>query len=306
MLGACSDAAIEVRGLTKSYGTLPVLRGVDLRVNAGEIVALLGPNGAGKTTTVEILEGFLNRDGGSVRVLGQDPARAGRILRARVGIVLQTCGFDPFLTVVEALLQRVRWYPRSRDVEEVLDLVDLTEQRNQPIVRLSGGQQRRLDFALALAGDPELLFLDEPTTGFDPAARRSAWEVIRRLRAAGTSVLLTTHYLDEASARADRVAVLVGGQIIADGPPESLGDARSLKPLIGFTAPAETDLSDLPGWARPDESQRVTIESDDLTETLYRLTAWARSHQVELTDLRIDRPSLEDIYLDLIGANADA
>jgi len=295
-----------VKGLSKAYGSLPVLTGVDLRVEAGEIVALLGPNGAGKTTTVEILEGFRGRDVGTVRVLGRDPATASEDLRARLGIVLQACGFDPFLTIREALVQRARWYPRFREVDEVLDLVGLSDQRDQRIARLSGGQQRRLDFGLALVGDPELLFLDEPTTGFDPEARRDCWAVVRRLREAGTSILLTTHYLDEANALADRVAVLAGGRVIADGPPSALAAAHRVTPLIRFTLPAGTSHSDLPVKAESDGSRLVSLPAEDLTQTLYALTQWAHSKGHALTDLSVDRPSLEDAYLALIGGQADA
>src|SRR4051795_8665977 len=217
--------AIEVSGLRKAYGTQEALRGVDFTVRRGEVFGLLGPNGAGKTTTVEVLEGYRERDGGSVRVLGRDPGRHSSELLARVGIVLQSCGTYPYLTVRETLAHWATLYPAPRDVEEVLALAGLAEAAERRTRALSGGQRRRLDFALALVGDPELIFLDEPTTGFDPAARRAAWEVVRTLRELGKTVVLTTHYLDEAQALADRVAILQNGLIVAEGEPSRLGSA---------------------------------------------------------------------------------
>src|SRR6188472_1438286 len=219
--------AIAVSGLRKAYGSQEALRGVDFTVDRGEVFGLLGPNGAGKTTTVEVLEGYRGRDGGEVRVLGRDPGERSAELRARVGIVLQSCGTYPHLTVRETVSHWATFYPAPRDVDEVLALAGLDEAAERRARVLSGGQRRRLDFALALVGDPELIFLDEPTTGFDPAARRAAWDVVRALRDLGKTVLLTTHYLDEAQALADRVAILQDGRIVADGPPERLGPASN-------------------------------------------------------------------------------
>ena len=213
--------AVSVRGLTKSYADVPAVRGVDLEITRGEVFALLGPNGAGKTTTVEILEGFRARDGGKVSVLGFDPGRQRSRLKGRIGIVLQSTGVDRYLTVAETIAMYSGYYPHPRPVDEVIDLVGLEDKRNSRVVKLSGGQQRRLDVAIALAGDPELLFLDEPTTGFDPSARHEAWEVVKNLAALGKTVLLTTHYMDEAQYLADRVAVIAAGRIVAEGTPDA-------------------------------------------------------------------------------------
>ena len=295
---------VEAQGLTKRYGTAWALRGVDLRLGEGEILGLLGPNGAGKTTTVEILEGFVGRDSGRVEVLGLDPVDARQELLAQVGIVLQSCGFDPFLTVAETLRQRSRWYPAPRTVEEVLALVGLEEQQDSKAQILSGGQQRRFDFALALIGDPKVLFLDEPTTGFDPSARRSAWDVILALRSLGTSVLLTTHYLDEASALADRVAVLVDGQVIAEGPPETIDGEHRAHAQIRFEFPG-ANVSHLPVEGRIDGAGVVTIDAPGLIATLHAVTSWARRERLMLDDLEIIRSSLEDAYISLIGGQAN-
>jgi ABC-2 type transport system ATP-binding protein len=216
-------AAIEVRGLRKSYGQLEAVRGIDLRIAAGEVFALLGPNGAGKTTTAEILEGHRTRSAGEVAVLGHDPARGERALRQRIGIVLQSTGVEEYLTVREVVALHGGYYPHPRDVDEVVGLVGLTEQADRRVRKLSGGQRRRLDLALALAGDPELLFLDEPTTGFDPSARRQAWDVLRDLTRLGKTIFLTTHFMDEAQLLADRVAVIANGSIVAEGTPRTIG-----------------------------------------------------------------------------------
>jgi ABC-2 type transport system ATP-binding protein len=275
-------AAIEVRGLSKSYGDVEAVRGIDLTVERGQIFALLGPNGAGKTTTVEILEGYRSRDGGTVKVLGYDPGRQRQRLKSQIGIVLQSTGVDRYLSVAETVAMYAGFYPHPRPVDEVIDLVGLAAKRDTRVLKLSGGQQRRLDVAIALAGNPDLLFLDEPTTGFDPSARHEAWEVVKNLAALGKTVLLTTHYMDEAQYLADQVAVISGGRIVAEG---------------GATPPA--DLSAPPG---PDGL--IELAPDDLTAALHRLTGWALEQHVELNGLEVIRPSLEDVYLQLTGGSA--
>ena len=277
-------AAIEVRGLHKSYGDLKAVRGIDFAVRRGEIFGLLGPNGAGKTTTVEILEGYRERTSGSVSVLGFDPQRRDRELRARVGIVLQSCGIYDHITVREALAHWASFYPRPRDVDEVIELAGLGEKRDTRTRSLSGGQRRRLDFALALIGDPELIFLDEPTTGFDPAARRSAWEVVRSLRALGKTVLLTTHYLEEAQALADRVAIIKDGLILAEGSPSELGVGGASRYQVAY---------------RNGDGTEKTHETDDPTTLLAELTTAAIARGERLDGLSVTRPSLEDVYLEL-------
>jgi len=274
--------AIEVRGLRKRYGDFDAVRGVDFDVRPGEVFGLLGPNGAGKTTTVEILEGYRERSEGSVSVLGDDPQRRGPALRRRVGIVLQSCGMYPHITVREALEHWAGLYPRPRDVDEVIDLAGLRAAEHQRTRRLSGGQLRRLDFALALVGDPELIFLDEPTTGFDPAARRAAWDTVRSLARLGKTILLTTHYLDEAQALADRVAIIKDGRILAEGAPDELGSAAARYRVR---------------WRSGDDwHEQIT---DDPTTLLHQLTAEALARGERLEDLSVSRPSLEEIYLEL-------
>jgi ABC-2 type transport system ATP-binding protein len=281
MMGVMTSAvpAIQVTGLSKAYGSQAALRGVDFTVARGEVFGLLGPNGAGKTTCVEVLEGYRERDSGEVLVLGQDPGA--RDLRARVGIVLQSCGTYPHLTVRETITHFAGLYPHPRPVDEVLALAGLNDCADRRARTLSGGQARRLDFALALAGDPELIFLDEPTTGFDPAARRAAWDVIRTLKALGKTVVLTTHYLDEAQALADRVAILQDGQILAEGAPDQLGAARYRVAWRGADGTLE---------------ERFT---EDPTALLATLTASALERGERLEDLSVTRPSLEDVYLEL-------
>jgi ABC-2 type transport system ATP-binding protein len=276
--------AIEVSGLRKSYGEQEALRGVDFTVARGEVFGLLGPNGAGKTTTVEVLEGYRERDGGEVRVLGRDPSSSE--LRARVGIVLQSCGTYPYLTVRETVAHWATLYPAPRDVGEVLALAGLGECADRRARILSGGQRRRLDFALALVGDPELIFLDEPTTGFDPAARRAAWDVVRALQALGKTIVLTTHYLEEAQALADRVAILRDGLILAEGPPGELGASR-----YRVT------------WRDADGSL-VERFTEDPTALLHELTGAALARGEHLDELSVTRPSLEDVYLQLTEAVA--
>jgi len=280
---------IRVRGLRKAYGDLVAVDGVDLDVAAGEIFALLGPNGAGKTTTVEILEGYRARTSGHVSVLGHDPAARDPDLRARVGIVLQASGIYQYLTVRESVAHWAGFYPAPRDVDEVIGIVGLEESVDQRANKLSGGQKRRLDLALALVGDPELVFLDEPTTGFDPAARRNAWSTVRSLRDLGKTVLLTTHYLDEAQALADRVAIIKDGRILAEGPPASLG-AGAGRSLVSY---------------RTADGRPHTHETDDATTLLHELTAAALARGERLEDLTVTRPSLEEVYLELT-AEAEA
>jgi ABC-2 type transport system ATP-binding protein len=294
------EDAVSVRGLTKSYGSVRALNGVDLRIGTGEVFALLGPNGAGKTTTVEILEGYRRRDDGDVSVLGLDPGRQRARLKRRIGIVLQSTGVDRYLTVAETVAMYAGYYPAPRPVDEVVELVGLAGQRNTRVLRLSGGQQRRLDMAAALAGDPDLLFLDEPTTGFDPSARQEAWEVVRNLSALGKTVLLTTHYMDEAQSLADRVAVIAGGRIVAEGTPETLGGRDLARAIVRYRPPAgATPPADLLG--EPDGDGYVRFAADDLTRSLHRLTGWAVEAGIQLDDLQIVRPSLEDTYLRLIS-----
>ena len=274
--------AISVRDLRKSYGALEAVRGVSFEVQRGEVFGLLGPNGAGKTTTVEILEGYRKRDGGSVEVLGADPAAAGGDWRERIGVVLQSSAMYETLSVAEMLRLFAGYYERSRPVDEVVELVGLREQRDQIVRRLSGGQRRRLDLGLALVGDPELIFLDEPTTGFDPHARRQAWETLRSLRSLGKTIVLTTHYLDEAEQLADRVAVLRRGEIVAVGPPAD---------LIGATPATEIRYRE--------NGREVVLETDSPTRVLNELTAKALAANRELEGLVVRRPSLEEVYLTL-------
>jgi ABC-2 type transport system ATP-binding protein len=296
-------SVVEVQGLRKSYDDLEAVRGVDLTVEVGEVFALLGPNGAGKTTIVEILEGFRDRTAGEVRVLGHDPAKRERDLRRRIGIVLQSTGVDPYLTVRETVALYAAYYPQSRDVDEVVEVVGLTEKRDARVIKLSGGQQRRLDVAIALAGDPELLFLDEPTTGFDPGARRNAWEIVRNLTGLGKTVLLTTHYMDEAQALANRVAVIAKGEIVAEGPPSTLGGRDVARTRIRFRAPDNAELPpSMAAWERSGDGHELFV--DDPVRALHELTGWALERGVELEGLEISRPSLEDVYLHLTGGEA--
>jgi ABC-2 type transport system ATP-binding protein len=297
-----AEPAIEVRGLRKSYDDFQAVRGIDLRVERGEVFAFLGPNGAGKTTTVEILEGYRERSGGEVRVLGEDPQGAGRDWRSRIGIVLQECRMEPALTVRETLRLHAGYYPSPRDVDETIELVGLTAKAGERAGRLSGGQQRRLDVGLALIGDAELLFLDEPTTGFDPSARRQAWEVIASLGELGKTVFLTTHYMDEAQFLANRVAVLAAGEIVAEGTPDEIGGRADAGSVIRFAAPPGFDPSALPpeaGQARAGAGGVVEIATGDPVRAANALTGWALENGVELAGFEVRRPTLEDAYLDL-------
>jgi ABC-2 type transport system ATP-binding protein len=294
------DPAVRVRGLVKSYGLVQAVRGIDLDIMSGEIFALLGPNGAGKTTTVEILEGYRRRDGGEVTVLGWDPGRERKRMLPRVGIVLQKTGIDRYLTVIETVQLYASYYPRPRSPDEVVDLVGLTAKRNSRVTKLSGGQARRLDVAVALAGDPDLLFLDEPTTGFDPSARREAWEVIKNLASLGKTVLLTTHYMDEAQYLADRVAVIAAGRIVAEGPPATLGERDVAGAQIRYRLPDGVAPPD--GLAGPpDPDGFLVVTSTEPVRDLYRLTGWAVENGIPLDGLEVTRPSLEDVYLTLTG-----
>ena len=299
--------AIEVAGLRKSYGSVQAVRDVSFSVRRGEIVALLGPNGAGKTTTLEILEGFRARDGGAADVLGHDPGdrASARELRERTGLVLQDIAVEPYLTVRETLARQAGYYRAPKGVPEVIDLVGLAGLERRKVRALSGGQKRRLDLALGLIGDPELLYLDEPTTGFDPAARRGAWELVRQLRAAGTTILLTTHDMAEAQALADRVVLLSGGAVLAEGPPARLGGQDVDRARITFRLPAGHPTGDLPIPA-DSHGDALVIETADATRDLHRLTSWAMRHDVVLSALTVDRPSLEDTYLELTSAGLES
>ena len=288
---------IEVRGLRKAYAEVEAVRGIDLEVERGEVFAFLGPNGAGKTTTVEILEGYRRRSAGEVAVLGVDPAHPSREWRARVGIVLQSAKPDPYLTVRETVAEYAGYYPSPRPVEETIDRVGLSENADKRVGKLSGGQQRRLDVALALIGDPELVFLDEPTTGFDPSARRNAWQLISGLRDLGKTVFLTTHYMDEAQELADRVAIIRKGEIVAQGSPGELG-GRDLRCEIRFGLPAGVSPADLPVEARVEDGRAMVVTERPL-QPLNALTGWALERGYELPDLEVERPSLEDVYLEL-------
>ncbi len=304
VVAADVDIAITVRGLTKSYGKVEALRGVDFEVRRGQVLALLGPNGAGKTTAVEILEGYRKREGGEVSVFGVDPERRLRSLRARVGIVLQECAVDPYLTVAEAVTQRAGLYPEPRPVDEVIDLVGLEAKARARVKLLSGGQQRRPDLGLALVGNPELIFLDEPTTGFDPSARREAWDVVRGLCAEGRTVVLTTHYMDEAQALADAVTVIANGRVVASGSPDTLGGRDHGMTTVRFVLPAGVSVGELPlpeGVEPQRRGEFVEFRIAEPTEVLHALTGWAVRRGEVLSGLAVVRPSLEDVYLALTG-----
>ena len=290
--------AIVVDGLRKSYGAVEAVRGVSFVVEEGEVFGLLGPNGAGKTTTIEILEGYRKRDAGEVTVLGIDPHTGGRKLRERVGLVLQEAAVPPMLSVIELVELYRGYYPAPRPAAEIIELVGLTEKTHERVRKLSGGQQRRLDVALGLVGDPELIFLDEPTTGFDPSARRAAWEVVRNMRTLGKTIVLTTHYMDEAQYLADRICVMAAGKIVAQGTPETLRAGTEQLTHIRFELPDGVDAGAFGIPARREDGV-VIIETDHPTRTLKDLTTWAVAQGLELPNLEVTRPSLEDVYLEL-------
>ena len=299
-----TEPAIEVRGLRKSYGQVEAVRGIDLSVSKGEVFALLGPNGAGKTTTVEILEGHRDRSAGDVSVLGYDPGRNDRALKRRIGIVLQSTSVEPYLSVEETINLFRGYYPHPLPLEQILEAIGLREQRRTRVKRLSGGQQRRLDVAIGLAGDPELLFLDEPTTGFDPSARRGAWEMIRNLQSLDKTILLTTHYMDEAEHLADRVAIMVDGEIVAEGPPSDLSQ-RDGSVTIGFRIDSGSGaLPEDLGAEQTGNSGRYTITTSTPTRSLHQLTGWAVEQGIELQELSVSRPSLEDLFIELANPQA--
>jgi ABC-2 type transport system ATP-binding protein len=293
------SAAIKVRGLAKAYGENRAVDGIDIDVETGEVVAILGPNGAGKTTTVEILEGFRHRDSGDVEVLGLDPATAGKEIRNRIGIVLQQSGIEEELTVREVLDHQRMPFPTPMDTSALLEKVGLTAKADARTKHLSGGQRRRLDLAMALIGNPSLLFLDEPTTGFDPVARRQSWDTIGELAASGTTVLLTTHYLDEAQHLADRVYVIAAGKVVADGTPDDLGGRADRPATISFNVTSD-QAAHL--GVQPVDGL-VTLSTSDTTGDLHRLLSRAVSGGIELSNLEVRRPTLEETYFELVGAN---
>ncbi|HEY6145975.1 MAG TPA: ABC transporter ATP-binding protein [Solirubrobacterales bacterium] len=284
-----SDPVISIKGLRMSYGSTEAVRGIDLDVHRGEVFAFLGPNGAGKTTTVEILEGYRRRTGGEVEVLGEDPQRAGREWRERIGIVLQSGRLDPYLTVRESLDLYAGYFRAPLPTADVIGLIGLEGKADERTSRLSGGQQRRLDVGMALVGDPELLFLDEPTTGFDPSARRQAWDVIAGLRDLGKTVFLTTHYMDEAQRLADRVTIIAAGRIVARGTPQDLGERESAETTIRYRS----------------DGQEVVVRTGTPVQTLHELTAAALAGGEPLEGLEVTRPSLEDVYLELTAESAE-
>jgi ABC-2 type transport system ATP-binding protein len=300
-----SEPVVSVRGLVKRYAGREVVAGIDLEVRRGEIFAFLGPNGAGKTTTVEILEGFRRRTAGQVRVLGHDPAAAGGSWRDRVGVVLQESQPEPGLSVRECLALYAGLYRSPRDIDQTIALAGLTGKAGALGTRLSGGERRRLDFAVALIGDPELLFLDEPTTGFDPSARRAAWQVIAGLRQLGKTVFLTTHYLDEAEYLADRIAVLSAGRIVAEGTPQTLGGRDHMSTTISFTLPGHVPARDLPPGlsplTEPGPAGSTVLHTHRPLVHLQLLAHWALGRGLDLPDLDVRRPTLEAVYLALTG-----
>jgi ABC-2 type transport system ATP-binding protein len=302
------DAAIRVSGLHKSYGEHEAVRGIDFEVGKGAVFGFLGPNGAGKTTTVEILEGYRPRSAGEVSVLGIDPAAPSRAWRERIGLVLQECELNPLLTVAETMDLYSRFFPNPRPVEETLRLVGLADREEVRVGALSGGQQRRLDVGVGIIGNPELLFLDEPTTGFDPTARRDAWNMIEGLKELGTTIVLTTHYMEEAQYLADRVVILREGQIVAEGPPATLGERLGQETIIRFrlTDGATADqVAAAIGRVPELTGNRATLTSNDPQRDLHVLLDWAAGAKVQLADLEVRRPSLEDVFLEVTGNGKD-
>jgi ABC-2 type transport system ATP-binding protein len=307
--GGDSQLAIHVRDLHKSYGEHEAVRGIDLDVRAGEIFGFLGPNGAGKSTTIEILEGYRRRTRGEAWVLGVDPARPTRAWRERIGLVLQDSALEPTLTVRETVAMFSDFYPRPRPVDETIELVGLAEKRDARVGTLSGGQRRRADVAVAIVGDPDLIFLDEPTTGFDPSARREAWNMIEGLKGLGKTIFLTTHYMDEAQHLADRVAILAAGRIVARGRPDELDSATQQATVIRFRIPAGMSDEALRSAAQvPVEvsGSEASIQCEDPQEILYGLLGWAEREGHHLEALEVQRPSLEDVFLKLTAAPASA
>jgi ABC-2 type transport system ATP-binding protein len=300
--------AVVVEGLHKSYGETRAVDGIDLVIEQGEVLALLGPNGAGKTTTVEILEGYRRHDAGTVRVLGMDPQTGGRPLREQIGVVLQEAGFEEQFTPRELIRLHAGYYPRPRAVEDVLQLVGLEDKADSRVRTLSGGQRRRLDLGLGIVGQPELLFLDEPTTGFDPSARRRAWDLVDGLRDLGATILLTTHYLDEAEHLADRLVVIDHGRIVAQGTAEELAASAGQATVISFRLPHGVAVGDLPdiGHDVRVAGSVVDVRTRTATSDVNVLAAWAVGRSVELESLTLARPSLEDVYLDLVGEQDEA
>jgi ABC-2 type transport system ATP-binding protein len=302
--GSGPELAIQVRDLHKSYGDDEAVRGIDLDIAVGEIFGFLGPNGAGKSTTIEILEGYRKRTQGDAWVLGVDPGKPTREWRQRIGLVLQDSELEPTLTVRETVTMFSDFYPRPRSVDETIELVGLKEKRDARVGTLSGGQRRRADVAVAIVGDPELIFLDEPTTGFDPSARREAWNMIEGLQSLGKTIFLTTHYMDEAQHLADRVAILAAGKIVARGRPEDLGGATEQAAVIRFRVPDGGTPEQLRSAAQaPVEiaGSEASIQSEDPQAVLYRLLSWAERDGRKLEALEVSRPSLEDVFLQLTG-----
>jgi ABC-2 type transport system ATP-binding protein len=296
---------IEVENLVKSYGDVEAVRGVDLCVDAGEVFALLGPNGAGKSTIVEILEGHRTKTSGSVSVLGFDPTNRHRDYRERIGIVLQETAVEDQLTVKEAIDIYGSMYPKRRPTGDLIEIVGLEEKTDARIKTLSGGQRRRLELALGIVGDPDLIFLDEPTTGFDPSARRQAWAIVENLTSLGKTVLLTTHYMDEAQFLANKVAVIANGKIVAEGTPDSLGDRQTAQSIITFTVDTPLNAPLPVAGAVLGPNGMAELRSDDPTGDLHRITGWALDNGIGLADLSVTRPTLEDVYLELTGEHAD-